>query len=112
MLVLVAMASLSDQVHRCRRRFGWYVSTTPCWKTVGAFCCWTNHFCCGGNSTKATTGINGANTSTQRDKGIKDSADLFTSDTLKGGAKKPEFAKVLHENSVADVEWLDGQVQP
>ena len=45
---------------------------------------------CGGNSTKATSGINGANSRTQRDKGIKDSADLFTSDTLKGGVKKPQ----------------------
>ena len=45
---------------------------------------------CGGNSTKATSGINGANNRTQRDKGIKDSADLFTSDTLKGGVKKPQ----------------------
>merc|ERR1712166_861910 len=32
--------------------------------------------------------------------------ELFTSDTLKGGAKKPELAKVLCENSGADVEWL------
>ena len=38
--------------------------------------------------------------------GIKDSADLFTSDTLKGGAKKPELAKALCENSGTDVEWL------
>ena len=42
---------------------------------------------CGGNSTKATSGINGART--QRE---KDSAD--SSDTLKGGAKKPELAKL------------------
>ena len=63
-------------------------------------------FCCGGISTKATSGINGANTRTQREKGIKGSADLFTSDTLKGGAKKPELVKVLCENSGADVEWL------
>ena len=53
-----------------------------------------------------TSGINGANTRSQREHGIKDSADLFTSDTLKGGAKKPEFAKVLCENSGTDVEWL------
>ena len=39
-------------------------------------------------------------------KGIKDSAELFTSDTLKGVAKKPELAKVLCEKSGADVEWL------
>ena len=31
---------------------------------------------CGDNSTKATSGINGANTRTQREKGIKDSAEF------------------------------------
>merc|ERR1719207_199427 len=61
---------------------------------------------CGGNSTKATSGINGANTRTQRDKGIKDTTDIFTADTLKGGAKRPEVLKVLCENSGRDVEWL------
>merc|ERR1719235_1063077 len=61
---------------------------------------------CGGNSTKATSGINGAATKTQKEKGIEDSIDLFTSDTLKGGAKKPEVAKVLCGNSGADVDWL------
>merc|ERR1719215_139435 len=61
---------------------------------------------CGGNSTKATSGINGAATRTQREKGIEDSSELFTNDTLKGGAKQPEIAKVLCENSGADVEWL------
>merc|ERR1711881_810536 len=39
-------------------------------------------------------------------KGIEDSTDLFTKDTLKGGAKKPEIVKVLCENSGRDVEWL------
>ena len=43
---------------------------------------------------------------TQRDKGIKDSAELYMSDTLKGGENKPELAKVLCEKSGADVEWL------
>ena len=61
---------------------------------------------CGGNSTKATSGINGAGTRTQKHKGIEDGPELFTSDTLKGGAKRPELAKVLCENSGADVEWL------
>merc|ERR1712054_646155 len=61
---------------------------------------------CGGNSTKATSGINGAATRTQKSKGIEDSTDLFTKDTLKGGAKKPEIVKVLCENSGRDVEWL------
>merc|ERR1711972_113450 len=61
---------------------------------------------CGGNSTKATSGINGADTKTQKAKGIQDSVELFTSDTLKGGAKRPEVAKVLCGNSGADVDWL------
>jgi len=61
---------------------------------------------CGGNSTKATSGINGAGTRTQKAQGIPDNSTLFTNDTLKGGAKKPELAKVLCENSGADVDWL------
>jgi len=61
---------------------------------------------CGGNSTKATSGINGAGTKTQKDKGIPDNADIFVADTLKGGAKRPELAKVLCINSAADVDWL------
>merc|ERR1712151_692713 len=61
---------------------------------------------CGGNSTKATRGINGAGTRTQREKGINDTKEIFTADTLKGGAKKPEIVKVLCENSGRDVEWL------
>merc|ERR1719446_76302 len=61
---------------------------------------------CGGNSTKATSGINGAGTRSQKEKGINDNTDIFTADTLKGGAKKPEIVKVLCENSGRDVEWL------
>merc|ERR1712127_701197 len=61
---------------------------------------------CGGNSTKATSGINGAATKTQKTKGIDDSIELFTSDTLKGGAKRPEVVKVLCGNSGEDVDWL------
>merc|ERR1712012_596475 len=38
--------------------------------------------------------------------GIQDSIELFTADTLKGGAKKPELVKVLCGNSGADVDWL------
>lgn len=41
----------------------------------------------GGNSTKATSGINGAGTRTQQAKGISDSAEIFERDTLAGGAR-------------------------
>merc|ERR1712139_331994 len=61
---------------------------------------------CGGNSTKATSGINGAGTKTQAAKGVPDNTDIFFADTMKGGAKKPEIAKVLCQNSGADVDWL------
>merc|ERR1712216_386783 len=61
---------------------------------------------CGGNSTKATSGINGANTRSQKNKGINDTTEIFINDTLKGGAKRPELVKVLCGNSGADVEWL------
>jgi flavocytochrome c len=61
---------------------------------------------CGGNSTKATSGINGAATKTQAQKGIPDTVDIFLADTLKGGAKKPEIAKILCKNSGSDVDWL------
>merc|ERR1712012_418705 len=56
--------------------------------------------------TKATSGINGSATKSQAAKGIQDSIELFTADTLKGGAKKPELVKVLCGNSGADVDWL------
>merc|ERR1712151_1070872 len=64
---------------------------------------------CGGNSTKATCGINGAETKTQKAKGIQDTVDIFTNDTLKGGAKRPEVARVLCANSGPDVDWLMDQ---
>merc|ERR1712054_189622 len=57
-------------------------------------------------STKATSGINGANTKTQRAQGIKDSVEIFSNDCLKGGAKKPELVKVLATNSGPDCDWL------
>ena len=53
-----------------------------------------------------TSGIIGSETRTQKDKDIADTIDIFTNDTLKGGAKKPEVVKVLCGNSGADVDWL------
>merc|ERR1712003_372758 len=54
----------------------------------------------------ATSGINGAETRTQKEKGVPDTVEIFTNDTLKGGAKRPEVAKVLCANSGPDVDWL------
>lgn len=61
---------------------------------------------CGGNSSKATSGINGAQTRTQRAKGIADSPEQFYSDSIKGGATQPELVKVLTGESADGVEWL------
>ena len=62
----------------------------------------------GGNSTKATSGINGALTRTQTELGIQDSVKQFYEDTLKSARDKarPELIKVLTYQSSSAVEWL------
>ncbi|KAJ5926293.1 hypothetical protein N7516_008066 [Penicillium verrucosum] len=62
----------------------------------------------GGNSTKATSGINGALTRTQIDLGIQDSVKQFYEDTLKSARDKarPDLIKVLTYKSASAVEWL------
>jgi len=62
----------------------------------------------GGNSTKATSGINGALTRTQVDSKIQDSVKQFYDDTLKSARDKarPDLIKVLTYQSAAAVEWL------
>ncbi|KIW65814.1 hypothetical protein PV04_08036 [Phialophora macrospora] len=62
----------------------------------------------GGNSTKATSGINGALTRTQVELGIQDSVKQFYEDTLKSARDKarPDLIRVLTYQSAAAVEWL------
>lgn len=62
----------------------------------------------GGNSTKATSGINGALTRTQVDHEIRDSVQQFYADTLKSARDKarPELIKVLTYKSASAIEWL------
>lgn len=62
----------------------------------------------GGNSTKATSGINGALTRTQVDAGIRDSVKQFYDDTMKSARDKarPDLIKVLTYKSAAAIEWL------
>ncbi|KAL1988995.1 hypothetical protein VTN96DRAFT_5758 [Rasamsonia emersonii] len=62
----------------------------------------------GGNSTKATSGINGALTRTQTDLGIQDSVKQFYEDTLRSARDKarPDLIKVLTYKSASAVEWL------
>ena len=61
---------------------------------------------CGGNSTKATSGINGSETKTQKNLNIKDSNELFFQDTMRGGATQAHLAKVLCYESGPSVDWL------
>jgi len=67
----------------------------------------------GGNSTKATSGINGAGTRSQRTLGIQDSSELFEDDTavsatgLSGKQKQLyPLGHVLTFDSGSAVEWL------
>jgi len=60
----------------------------------------------GGNSTKATSGINGALTKTQRKLKIADSPEIFEEDCMKGGASRPDLVGVLCNESAPSVDWL------
>jgi len=60
----------------------------------------------GGNSTKATSGINGALTRSQRALGIHDSQEIFAADCKRGGANRPDLVKVLCDESAPAVEWI------
>jgi succinate dehydrogenase/fumarate reductase flavoprotein subunit len=60
----------------------------------------------GGNSTKATSGINGALTKSQRKLNITDSPETFAEDTMRGGAKRPDLVDVLTGESAPSVDWL------
>ncbi|KAI9316695.1 FAD binding domain-containing protein [Dichotomocladium elegans] len=67
----------------------------------------------GGNSTKATSGINGALTRTQMAHEIKDSVEAFYQDTLKSARElaRPELIKVLTGHSASAVEWLQDKFE-
>ncbi|OPY88999.1 MAG: Fumarate reductase flavoprotein subunit precursor [Syntrophus sp. PtaU1.Bin208] len=62
----------------------------------------------GGNSQLAAGGMNAAETKIQKEKGIKDSADLMYEDTMKGGKNisDPDLVKILAKGSAAAVDWL------
>jgi len=62
----------------------------------------------GGNSTKATSGINGALTKTQISQGVPDSVEKFYEDTALSARDllRPGLVKVLTGKSAPAVEWL------
>jgi succinate dehydrogenase/fumarate reductase flavoprotein subunit len=63
---------------------------------------------CGGNSTKATSGINAAGTRSQRAAGIHDSPEDFERDTTASAASgaRPDLIRTLTHESGPAVEWL------
>ncbi|MEC5344149.1 flavocytochrome c [Brenneria populi] len=62
----------------------------------------------GGNTIKASVGMNAAETRFQKIKGIVDSKELFYQESLKGGKNKnnPELLKCFVEHAPQAVEWL------
>lgn len=62
----------------------------------------------GGNTIKASAGMNAAETRFQRAKGIEDSKALFYAESLKGGGHKnhPELLNRFVENAPQAIEWL------
>ncbi|KDN45165.1 hypothetical protein RSAG8_05080, partial [Rhizoctonia solani AG-8 WAC10335] len=62
----------------------------------------------GGNSTKATSGINGAGTTTQQEQGVPDSAKIFFEDTKRSARDlaRDDLIHVLTHRSGDAVNWL------
>ncbi len=63
----------------------------------------------GGNTVKATGGINAANTPLQKELGIADTIESFVEDTMKGGnyINKEALVRTMAENSSDAIAWLD-----
>ena len=63
----------------------------------------------GGNTTKATGGMNAAETHYQKEQGIEDSTALFAADTMKGGhaMNDPELVAIMANQSADAIDWLD-----
>ena len=63
----------------------------------------------GGNTTKATGGMNAAETHYQAEQGITDSVEQFVEDTMKGGhnINNPDLERTMSEKSADAINWLD-----
>ena len=63
----------------------------------------------GGNTNRATGGINAAETAIQEQEGIEDTVETFYDDTFKGGKEEndPELLSIMVENSAGAVDWLN-----
>ena len=63
----------------------------------------------GGNTVKASSGMNASETKFQKEQGIKDSNDLFYKETLKGGkgTNDKNLLRYFVDNSAGAIDWLD-----
>ena len=63
----------------------------------------------GGNTTKATGGMNAAETHYQAEQGIDDSVEQFVEDTMEGGhnINDRNLVETMAENSAEGIDWLD-----
>lgn len=63
----------------------------------------------GGNTIKATGGMNAAETSVQAELGIEDTVEQFIEDTMTGGynVNNKELVTIMAKNSADAIDWLD-----
>ena len=63
----------------------------------------------GGNTNKASAGMNASETKFQKEADIEDANDKFYEETLKGGKEQndPELLRFLVDHSADAIEWLD-----
>lgn len=68
----------------------------------------------GGNTLKATGGMNAAATSVQKTLGIEDTVQTFIDDTMKGGKdmNNPDLVRKMAEDSAAAIDWLAANNAP
>lgn len=65
----------------------------------------------GGNTARASSGMNAAETHYEEEQGVEDSVQSFIDDTMASGKNMndPELVKVLAENSSEAIDWLDSE---
>lgn len=68
----------------------------------------------GGNTSRASSGMNAAETHYEKEQGVEDSVDLFIEDTMKSGKEinDPELVRVLAEGTSDAIDWLDEENAP
>lgn len=68
----------------------------------------------GGNTSRASSGMNAAETHYEAEQGVEDSVELFIEDTMKGGKEinDPELVRTLAEGTADAIDWLDKENAP